>query len=88
ISGRTLAFAAVDSQGASGGLAIFWDTKIVNGKVLSSSQNHLAIIFKILENNHSWILSNIYAPNTATGKRNLWKELTLFRSNVENMNWL
>ncbi|KAH9302372.1 hypothetical protein KI387_013955, partial [Taxus chinensis] len=30
-------FAVVDSQGASGGLAIFWDTKMVDGKILDQN---------------------------------------------------
>ncbi|KAH9320632.1 hypothetical protein KI387_015271 [Taxus chinensis] len=82
------AFATSDSQGASGGLAVFWDTKIIHGNVLFSSQNYLAINFNSLEKNSSWILSNIYAPNTTTGRRNLWKELAWFGNNFEDSNWL
>ncbi|KAH9325535.1 hypothetical protein KI387_005713, partial [Taxus chinensis] len=55
---------AVDSHGASRGLATLWDTRHCTSTVLNASINHLAIKFVAIENNGEWILSNIYAPNT------------------------
>ncbi|KAH9289722.1 hypothetical protein KI387_033839, partial [Taxus chinensis] len=80
--------AAVDSQGASGGLATLWDKRHYTGMILNASTNHLAIKFHAIENNSEWILSNIYAPNTVSGRRKLWTDLKIFRTQHTTTNWL
>lgn len=80
--------ATVDSQGASGGLATFWDKIHCTSMVLNANTNHLAIKFHAIEKNGEWILSNIYAPNMVSGRRKLWTDLKIFRNQHSTTNWL
>ncbi|KAH9308514.1 hypothetical protein KI387_036425, partial [Taxus chinensis] len=61
---------------------------ILTGMVIFDTSTHFAVKFHAIDNNFSWILSNIDAPNTVNGRRKLWNDLKLFRIHHKNDNWL
>lgn len=68
------------SKGASGGIATFWNNNNVKGEVLIQNNNMACIRFKHLKDGTSWVLTNVYAPNTKAGRSVLWRKLSSLRS--------
>lgn len=77
-----------DSLGASGGLAVFWASRWIQGEIISQNSNFMNIRFNNSKDNFSWILTNVYAPNTKWGRKALWQEISDQRKLFENENWM
>lgn len=57
------------SVGASGGTIIIWKSSCFSGHLIFQNSFATSVEFVSLHNNASWILTNIYAPCTPSGKR-------------------
>ena len=56
-------------MGASGGSLIIWKISSFNGKCVFQNSYAVSIEFSSLYNGATWLLANIYAPCTPSGKR-------------------
>ena len=63
------AFEFIPSVGAYGGSIIIWKSCLFLGNNIFENRYCLSVQFLSSHNNDSWVLSNIYAPCTAPGKR-------------------
>src|SRR4051812_14225156 len=52
----------VPSVGASGGLLVAWNDRIFQGECIFKNRFSLSIRLSSLQNDHAWILTNIYGP--------------------------
>jgi hypothetical protein len=55
--------------GASGGTDIIWKSFLFSSTIVFQNDYCMFVEFTSKHNNESWLLSNIYAPCTASGKR-------------------
>lgn len=55
-------------EGASRGIATFWNKNNVKGELLIQDNNLACIRFKNLKEGTSWVLTNVYSPNTKTSR--------------------
>lgn len=78
----------VDSDGASSGVETFWNPKMVVRTKLFSFENHVASSFLCFRENFSWVLSNIYAPNSKSVCKHFWDRLNSFKAQFHFPNWL
>jgi hypothetical protein len=81
------AFEFIPSVGAYGGTIIIWKSSLFSGAKIFKNDYCLSVEFSSKFNSESWVLSNIYAPCTATGKR----EFLLWFKNIQmldHINWL
>lgn len=76
------------SEGASGGIVTFWNKNNVEGEVLIQENNLVCIRFKHINNCTTWVLTNVYAPNTKTGRSEMWRYLTRLRSRFAEDSWI
>lgn len=76
------------SKGASGGIATIWNLNSVKGYVLIQENNFSCIRFEHLNDGTSWVLTNIYAPNTLKARNYFWKKLIETRDNFKNLSQL
>ena len=65
-----------DFDGASGGLAVFWINKWIQGELIYQSTNIMNVHFVNSKDNFSWVLINVYDPNTKWGRKSLWEEIS------------
>ena len=52
-----------DSEGAPGGMAIFWINRWIQGELISQNRNMMNVRFFNSKDDFSWVLTNVYAPN-------------------------
>lgn len=77
-----------DSMGALGGLAIFWSSRWIQGELVSQNSNIMNIRFINSRDNFSWILTNVYAPNSKWGRKALWTKISSQKKFFEDDNWI
>ena len=65
-----------DSEGASGGMAIFWINRWIQGELISQNKNMMNVRFFNSKDDFSWVLTNVYAPNSKWGRKALWEEIS------------
>jgi hypothetical protein len=63
------------SCGASGGILIIWDKRIVEKIDVFVGEFVLACSFKSVEDDFSWAFARVYGPNMDTLRSSLWDEL-------------
>ena len=63
--------AAINSMGASGGILIFWDSRVLQLIEKEESQSSLSCSFRNCEDNFTWIFFGIYRPITKVGRIHL-----------------
>lgn len=61
-----------DSEGASGGMAIFCINKGIQGELISQNRNMMNVRFSNSKDGFTWVLTNVYAPNSKSGRKALW----------------
>ena len=65
----------MDSIGASGGILLMWDRRVVT-KVDTCLGNFVAACsFRNVEDNMEWAFAGVYGPNSNSDRRHLWEEL-------------
>lgn len=62
-------FEFLPSNGASGGSIIIWKSSIFSCSLVFQNEYASSVLFSSVHNNATWILTNIYAPCTPSGKR-------------------
>lgn len=62
-------FAILPSVGASGGAITIWKSSILNGVTIFQNEYAISVEFSSRHNDAQWMLTNIYAPCTNSGKR-------------------
>ena len=60
--GRFLEWVAVNADGASGGILIFWDTRVIQLLEKEEGQFTLSCRFKSLEEDFVWVFTGVYGP--------------------------
>jgi hypothetical protein len=76
----------LDSCGASGGIVILWDKRVVEKIEDCFGVYSLAVKFRLIEDNSIWAFAGVYGPNYARDRRILWDELAGLMS-WWNMPW-
>ncbi|XP_059067365.1 uncharacterized protein LOC131858218 [Cryptomeria japonica] len=76
------------SDGASGGIAIFWNLRRVSGEPVKQDINLDFIRFHHIGDGTSLLLTNIYAPNNRFGRRKFWKKLEAIRVLYKEDMWI
>jgi hypothetical protein len=81
------AFEFIPSDGASGGIITIWKSRLFSSSKIFANEYCLSVELTSNYNADSWILSNIYAPCTSTGKRGF---ITWFKNiqMPDAVNWL
>eukprot|EP00253_Pinus_taeda_P035953 PITA_35953 len=80
--------AAVDASGASGGLAIAWNTQAIAISNLHASHHFIQVTFHILGTNIHGNLSNVYFPQEAGGKTALLDTIEVLSNNRKHPLWI
>jgi hypothetical protein len=65
----------LDSCGASGGILILWDKRVVEKIEDCCGVYSLVVKFRFIEDNSLWAFAGVYGPNLARDRRILWDEL-------------
>lgn len=76
------------SEGASGGIATIWNLNTVKGQIIIQESNFSCIKFEHLKDGSSWVLTNIYAPNTLKARNSFWKKIRQARDSFKNLSWM
>jgi exonuclease III len=62
-------FEYLPSNGASGGSITIWKSSMFSGNLIFQNDYATSVLLTSTHNSASWIISNIYAPCTPSGKR-------------------
>ncbi|KAG2724023.1 hypothetical protein I3760_02G199300 [Carya illinoinensis] len=63
------------SKGASRGILVTWDKRVVKKTDECVGNYMVAISFKNVEDGYQWSFTGVYGPNSNTERRGLWDEL-------------
>uniref|UniRef100_A0A2N9EXD0 Reverse transcriptase domain-containing protein n=1 Tax=Fagus sylvatica TaxID=28930 RepID=A0A2N9EXD0_FAGSY len=63
------------SEGASGGVLLLWDKRVVEQLDVAKGEFTLSCKFKCVEDGLEWMFSGVYGPNRDSDRRLLWEEL-------------
>ncbi|KAG6629833.1 hypothetical protein CIPAW_14G112600 [Carya illinoinensis] len=63
------------SNGASGGILLMWDRRVVEMTEEFVGQYVVACSFTFVVDNFKWAFASVYGPNLDTNRRLLWEEL-------------
>ena len=74
-AGRFLDWGVVDAVGASGGLVVFWDSRVLALEGLEKGNFTISCRFRNLNDNFVWVFTGIYGPTENTIRELLWDEL-------------
>ena len=77
-----------DSYGASGGMVVYQNDKCIAGELISQNKNMMNIRFTNSKDGTTWVLTNVYAPNSKWGRKALWKNITNQRNIFLEENWI
>lgn len=80
--------AAVDSDGASRGLAILWDNQTIRLNNIHANKNFIQATFHIIGTNIHGLLTNVYFPQEAQYKAEILNTLTAINSDRLHPLWI
>jgi hypothetical protein len=66
---------SLDSCGASGGILIMWDKRVVEKVDVCLGEFTLAVSFRNIADGFEWAFAGVYGPNHYIDRRRLWDEL-------------
>jgi len=78
---------AVDAQGASGGLAILWDVRVIQLSNIHATKNFIQAIFHLIGTNTHGHLTNVYFPQDTNLKAEILESLSILNSNRYHPLW-
>ena len=78
-AGRFLEWVAVNADGASGGILIFWDTRVIQLLEKEEDRYTLSCRFKSLEEDFVWVFTGVYGPTVYARREDFWDELGAIR---------
>ena len=67
---------SMGSNGASGGILLLWDKRVLEKMDEAAGQFSLSCKFRNVYNQFEWIFTGVYGSNTDRERRALWEELT------------
>ncbi|XP_023904183.1 uncharacterized protein LOC112015948 [Quercus suber] len=73
--GQHVDWSYLGSCGASGGVLLMWDTRVVNKVEEVVGQFSVSCTFTSVLNQFVWAFTSIYVPNSVRDRRFLWEEL-------------
>jgi exonuclease III len=76
----------LDSCGASGGILIMWDKRLVEKVDVCLGEFTLVVSFRNIVDGFEWAFAGVYGPNSLIDRRRLWDELAGIL-NWWNMPW-
>ena len=79
IAGRFVEWVASNVEGASGGILILWDPRVLQLVEVDESRYSLSCKFWNIEDNFMWIFSGVYGPTSNKNRELLWEELGAIR---------
>jgi len=79
---------AVDAQGASGGLAILWDARLIQLSNIHANKNFIQAIFHLIGTNTHGHLTNVYFPQDTNLKAEILEHLSTLNSNRYHPLWI
>eukprot|EP00253_Pinus_taeda_P008572 PITA_08572 len=79
---------AVDAQGASGGLAILWDSRVIQLSNIHANKNFMQATFHLIDTNTHGHLTNLYFPQDSHQKAEILDHLSTLNSNRLHPLWI
>ncbi|RVW15175.1 LINE-1 reverse transcriptase-like [Vitis vinifera] len=78
-TGRFLDWRALNAEGATGGILICWDKRVLD--ILDWEEGHftLSCRFKTIEDGVTWVFTGVYGPFTKMEREGMWEELGAVR---------
>ena len=73
--GRFLDWAALRAEGASGGIVIFWDSRVLQLLDKEEGQFTVSCRFKLIAEDRIWVFTGVYGPTAYGAREFLWDEL-------------
>ena len=73
---RYVDWLCLDSIGASGGILLMWDTRVVEKTEEAVGQFSVSCKFKEVSSGFEWGFSGVYGPHTNDVRRLMWDELS------------
>jgi hypothetical protein len=62
-------------KGASGGILLMWDKRVIEKREECMGCYTLACSFENVEDRFEWVFGGVYGPNVDVERRDLWEEL-------------
>eukprot|EP00253_Pinus_taeda_P014111 PITA_14111 len=81
-------FSAVDARGASGGLAILWDSRIIQLNNIHANKHFIQATFHLLGTNTHGHITNVYFPQDSHLKAEVLDHLSALNSNRQYPLWI
>ena len=77
--GNHLEWVVVKAKGSSGGIVVFWDSRVL--KLLGVEESHYTIScrFSLVEEHFTWVFTGVYGPTSRGCREALWDELGAIR---------
>ena len=73
--GRFLDWAALRDEGASGGIFIFWDSRVLKLLAKEEGQFTVSCRFKFIVEDRTWVFTRVYGPTVYGIREQLWDEV-------------
>ena len=77
--GRYLDWASISAIGASGGILVFWDSRVFRLIGKKESQYTISYCFRTFDENFQWVFTRVYGPTDGDSKELFWEELGAIR---------
>ena len=77
--GRFVDWAGANAVGASGGILILWDSRLLQLMEKEECQSSLSCKFRNCEDNSTWVFTSVYVPTTREGRDQPWEDLGAIR---------
>jgi exonuclease III len=78
--GQHVGWVYMGSNGASGGLLLMWDRRVVEKMEECMGQYTMACCFQNVQDHFVWAFGGVYGPNDDVERRILWEELAGLRT--------
>lgn len=79
---------ASPSSGRAGGILCLWDPYKLEGSQLCLSPFQVTILFSSKTSQDKFLLTNVYAPTSPRGRRDLWTSLDPIKQAVSGIPWI
>ena len=84
--GRCLEWGVLNSRGATGGVLVFWDNRVLQLEEMEVGKFTVSCRFKNCEDGFCWRFSGVYGPTVKAEREELWSELGAIRG-IWNEPW-
>ncbi|KAJ9680146.1 hypothetical protein PVL29_019435 [Vitis rotundifolia] len=77
--GRCLEWGALNSRGATGGVLVFWDNRVLHLEEMEVGKFTVSCRFKNCEDGFCWCFLGVYGPTEKIEREEFWSELGAIR---------